>query len=241
MSNSHGSKSRNLTEGEVKWCPEQKWYEWTILEKWQTENRSFEKQYRDEVYQRIALSRSFLCHTEQHLTKHMEVFMDLGREVWTWNQWMRLSFYLVLYQVPEHVHTDFWKRWFSIGLLGSCMFFWVCQECRAVTALSWGHLSGSCSQKVALMGDVMSPSGTKQFCLLLVIKKMDSQHQCFSVAVHTHNMWSNCLGLSTPSSCQDKGNQCKHGHAATACCTLGDRILYLWPWNVFLLPPSMNH
>lgn len=228
MSNSHFSKSRNLTEGEVKWCQQRKWQEWTILEKWQTENRSFEEQSGEEVYQRIALSRSFLCHIEHHCPTHMEVCMDLGTEVWTWNQWMRLSFFLVVHQAPAHVHTDSWKGWFSVGLLGSFMFFLVCQECKALTTLSWGHFSGSCSQKVTLMGDVMSASGTKQVCLLLVIKKVDSQLRCFSVAVHTHSVWSICLRLATPSLCQDEENQHKHEDAPTAC-TLGDKILYLWP------------
>lgn len=79
MSNSHFSKSRNLTEGEVKWCQQRKCQEWTILEKWQTENRSFEEQSGEEVYQRIALSRSFLCHIEHHCPTHMEVCIPRDR------------------------------------------------------------------------------------------------------------------------------------------------------------------
>lgn len=107
-SNSHFSKSRNLTE-EVKWFQEQKWHEWKILEKWQTEKRSFEEHSREEIYQRIALSRSFLCHIEHHCSKHTEACMALGTEVRTWNQWMRLSFFLIVHQAPERVHTDSWE------------------------------------------------------------------------------------------------------------------------------------
>lgn len=50
------------------------------------------------------------------------------------------------------------------------MSYWVCQDCRALTALYPDHYSRLSLQSAALSDKVMSPQEKEQACVLLAIK-----------------------------------------------------------------------